>query len=127
MDERKRLEELRKQLGEIDHDILRTIEKRSRIAQELVKSRTGTAKYAPASDGQHLGALEKSVTPPFPASAVRPIFTAIDAACRLFETVPRIAYIGTEGGFGWLAARAHFGSGAELVRADSVPIALEEV
>src|SRR4051812_48128893 len=119
MDERKRLDELRQQLSELDHELLRTIERRSRIAQELTKARTGTAKYAPAADGQHLAALEKAVQPPFPATAIRPIFSAIDAACRLFEQVPRIAFIGTEGGFGWLAARAHFGSGAELVRADS--------
>jgi chorismate mutase/prephenate dehydratase len=127
MDDRKHGEELRQKLAEIDHEILRTIERRSRIAQELVKSRTGTAKFAPAADGQHLSALERAVTPPFPSSAVRPIFTAIDAACRLFESVPRVEFLGTEGGFGWLAARAQFGQGVELVRADTVAHALDEV
>src|SRR5262249_5391385 len=127
MDERKRVEDLRKDLTEIDLEILRMIERRSRVAQDLMKARTGTGKLAPASDGQHLAALERAVTPPFPSSAVRPIWNAIDAACRLFETVPRITFIGSEGGFGWLAARAYFGSGAELVRTDNAAYALEEV
>lgn len=127
MDERKRLDDLRQQLIEIDQEILRTIERRARVAQELVKARTGTAKFAPAADGQHIERLAKSVTPPFPASAVRPIFTAIDAGCRLFETVPRVAYLGAEGGFGWSATRSYFGTSAELVRADNVGGAIEEV
>jgi chorismate mutase / prephenate dehydratase len=127
MDERQRLEELRKQLLEIDLDILRTIERRARTAQELARLRTGTARYAPTADGPHLMALEKAVTPPLSAAVVRPIFSAIDSASRLYEVVPRVAFIGAEGGFGWMAARAHYGAGAELVRAEGPPQAIEEV
>ena len=53
MDERKRLEELRGLLSEIDHEILRSIERRARVAQEMSKLRTGTARFAPAADGAH--------------------------------------------------------------------------
>ena len=42
-------------------------------------------------------ALENGVTPPFPASAVRPLFTAIDAACRVYEVAPRVVCVGAEG------------------------------
>lgn len=127
MDERSRLEALKRQLAEIDQEILRNVERRARVAQDLLKVRKGTSRYAPLADGPHLEALERSVTPPFPASAVRPIFTAIDAACRPFEIAPRVAFIGAEGGFGWAAARDHFGSGAELVRVESPSAAIEEV
>lgn len=127
MDERKRLEELRGQLAEIDQEILRTIERRARVAQELTKLRPGTARYAPTADASHLQALERAVTPPLPAASIRPIFTAIDAACRSHEVAPRVIFLGAEGDFGWIAAREHFGVGAELVRADSPGAALEEV
>jgi chorismate mutase/prephenate dehydratase len=128
MDEKKKLEELRGLLAEIDRDILRAIERRARIAQDIAKLRTGTARVAPTADGPHLQALEKAVTPPFPASAVRPIFTAIDSACRMFEVTPRVMYCGPERDFGWIAAHGHFGDAAELVRADSTPAsAIEEV
>jgi chorismate mutase/prephenate dehydratase len=127
MDERKRIEELRRKLLDTDMEILRTIERRARDAQELSKLRSGTARYAPIADGPHLVALEKQVTAPMHADAVRPIFHAIDAACRIFEVVPRVAFIGAEGGFGWMAARSYLGQRTELVRADNASAALEEV
>lgn len=127
MDERKRLEELRSLIAEIDRDILRSIERRARVAQEIAKLRPGTARFAPIADGPHLQALEGAVSPPFPVSAVRPIFTAIDGACRAFDVAPKVAFIGVERGSGWTAARAHFGESAELVPAENVAAALDDV
>lgn len=127
MDEKKRLEDLERKLADVDLEILRTIERRAAIAQDLVKLRKGTARYSPTATGAHLAALEQAATPPFQASAVRPIFTAIDSGCRLFEVTPRVVYLGAEGGFGWAAARAHFGLTAELVRAEIPAQALDEV
>jgi chorismate mutase/prephenate dehydratase len=127
MDERKRIEELRRQLLDTDVELLRTIERRARAAQELSKLRSGTARYAPVADGSHLAALEKAVSPPIQADSVRPIFNAIDAACRVYEAVPRVVFMGAEGSFGWMAARSYFGSSAELVRADNPAAALDEV
>lgn len=128
MDDKKKLEDLRGLLVEIDRDILRAIERRAKVAQDIAKLRTGTARVAPTADGPHIQALEKAVTPPFPSSAVRPIFTAIDSACRMFDVAPRVMYVGPERDFGWIAAHGHFGDGAELARADSTPAAaIEEV
>jgi len=127
MDERKRLEELRGQLAEIDHQILRQLERRARIAQDIIRMRTGTARSAPVADGHHIQALEQAAQPPLPASAVRPVFVAIDAACRVLEVVPRVVFLGTEGGFGWTAAQDHFGQTAELVHSETVASAIDEV
>jgi len=127
MDERKRLEELRAQLAEIDHQILRQVEKRARLAQDMIRLRTGTARFAPLADGPHIQALEQAVSPPLPASAVRPLFTAIDAASRVFEAAPRVVFLGAEGSFGWTAARQHFGINTELVRTENAAAAIDEV
>jgi chorismate mutase/prephenate dehydratase len=127
MDERKRIEELRQKLLDLDLEILHTIERRARAAQDLSKLRSGSARYAPVSDGVHLAALEKAATPPIQSASVRPIFNAIDAACRIFEVAPRVAFMGADGGFGWMVARSHFGPTAELIRADSAAGAIEEV
>ena len=127
MDERKRLDELRAQLAEIDHQMLRQLERRARVAQDIIKLRSGTARFAPIADGQHLLALERAAEPPLPASAVRPTFAAIDAACRVFDVAPRVVFLGSEGGFGWMAAREQFGPSAELVRGETVLGALDEV
>lgn len=127
MDERKRIEELRQKLLDMDLEILRTIERRALATQELSKLRSGSARYAPVSDGVHLAALEKAASPPIQPATVRPIFNAIDAACRVFEVVPRVVFIGADGGFGWMAACSYFGPTAELVRAESPGSAVEEV
>lgn len=127
MDPTNKQKELESKLAEIDADILRTIERRAKLANELAKHRHGTARFSPTTSGAHLEALERAVTPPFPVSAVRPLFTAIDAACRVYEVAPRVACVGAEGDFGWMAARAHFGQSAELVRFDSTTAALDEV
>lgn len=127
MDERKRLEELRGQLLDMDLELLHALERRARLTQDLARLRTGTSRFAPPADGTHLQALEKAVAAPLSASAIRPIFTAIDAACRVYEVAPRVAFLGAEGGFGWMTARAQFGLAAELVRAETVAAAIEEV
>ncbi|MFO0760875.1 MAG: prephenate dehydratase domain-containing protein [Byssovorax sp.] len=127
MDDRKRLDELRQKLLEQDLELVRALEKRARTAQELGKLRTGTARFAPTADGTHLATLEKAVGHPLSPAAIRPIFTAIDAACRVFEVAPRVVYVGADGGFGWAACRAHFGLGAELCHSPSPAIAIEEV
>jgi chorismate mutase/prephenate dehydratase len=127
MDDRKRLEELRRQLLDMDLELLRTLEKRARTAQDLAKLRSGTLRFAPTADGTHIQALEKAVGEPLSPSAIRPIFTAIDAACRLFEGAPRVAFMGAEGGFAWMAARDHFGLGADLARTEGPSGAIEEV
>lgn len=127
MEPTSRQKELVQRLAEIDQDILRAIERRAKVAQELAKHRHGTARFAPTADGAHLANLERSVTPPFPAAAIRPVFTAIDAACRVYDVAPRVLFVGAEGDFGWMAAQAHFGVGAELLRSDSSAAAIEEV
>jgi chorismate mutase/prephenate dehydratase len=127
MDERKRIEELRQKLLDMDLEILRTIERRARAAQDLSKLRSGSARYASATDGVHLATLEKAATPPIQAASIRPIFNAIDAACRVFEVAPRVVFVGAEAGFGWMAARTYFGPTAELVRAESAAAGIEEV
>jgi chorismate mutase/prephenate dehydratase len=127
MDERKRIDELRQKLLDTDLEILRSIERRARAAQELSGLRSRSARHAPLTDGVHLSALEKAATPPIHPEAIRPIFGAIDAACRTFEVAPRVVFIGGDGGFGWMAARSYFSATAELVRAEGGLSAIEEV
>jgi chorismate mutase/prephenate dehydratase len=127
MTQRDKVEEITQRLHETDREILRVIEKRARIVQDLVATRSDAAKLSPIVDGHRLRALEQGVTAPLSANAVRPIFAAIDAACRVYEVAPRVACVGPEGGFPWLAAGLHFGTRAELVRAETPEKALEEV
>jgi chorismate mutase/prephenate dehydratase len=127
MDERQRIEELKHKLLDMDLEIVRIIERRARAAQDLGTLRSGSARFMPVIDGVHLAQLEKAASAPLHAASLRPIFNAIDAACRLYEVAPRVVFIGGDGGFGWMAARSYFGTGAELVRADHALAAVDEV
>lgn len=127
MTQRSKLDEIAQRLEEIDKEILRTIERRARVVADLVALRSDSSKVAPILDPSRVRVLEESVTPPFPASAVRPIFTAIDAACRMYEVAPKVVCVGAEGGFPFIGAALHFGPRAELLRAETVERALEEV
>lgn len=127
MTQRSKLEEAAQRIEELDREILRTIERRSRVVADLLTMRSDSSKVAPILDPARLRALEQSVTAPFPATSVRNIFSAIDAACRVYEIAPKVACVGAEGGFPWIAAMAHFGPQARLTRAETVDRALEEV
>ncbi len=127
MTQRDKVEEITKRLHETDRDILRAIEKRARIVQDLVGLRSDAAKLSPITDPERMRSLEQGATAPLSAAAIRPIFAAIDAACRVYEVAPRVACVGPEGGFPFLAAGLHFGPRAELLRAETPEKALEEV
>lgn len=127
MTSRPRSEELTQKLEELDKELLRTIEKRARLCQDLLSARGEGGRHAPLTDGPRLRALEQAVNAPFPKEAVGPIFAAIDGACRVYEVAPRVVCVGPEGGFSYQAAQLQFGLGAELVRAETAEKALEEV
>lgn len=127
MTQRSKVDEILHKLDETDREILRTIEKRARIVGDLLRARGDGARLLPISDGARLTALEQAVSPPFPIAGVRPVFAAIDAACRVYEIAPRVVCVGPEGSFSYQAAALHFGPTAELLRAETPEKALDEV
>lgn len=127
MTQRTKIDELYKRLDDLDREILGQVERRARLVTELMTTRGDAAKVAPISDPARLRALEDAVTHPFPVSAVRPIFAALDAACRVYEVAPRVVCVGPEGGFPFQAASLHFGPRAQFSRAETPEKALEEV
>ncbi|MBK6516057.1 MAG: ACT domain-containing protein [Polyangiaceae bacterium] len=127
MTQRTKIDELTKRLDDLDRELLGLVERRARLVQDLSRTRGDAAKVAPITDPSRLRALEEAVTPPFHVSAVRPLFAAVDAACRVYEVAPRVVCVGPEGGFSWLAAALHFGPRAQCTRAESPEKALDEV
>jgi chorismate mutase/prephenate dehydratase len=123
----RRTDEVYARLEDIDREILRSVERRARLVEDLIKQRTGNAVLLPIVDGAHLAALERAAQGTLPPAAVRAIFEAIDAACRVYEVAPKVTYVGVEGGFGFLAARAQFGARAELHAAHTNLAALDDV
>jgi chorismate mutase/prephenate dehydratase len=124
---RSRADELHQRLNELDRELVRLFEKRARVCQDLQRSRGEGARLAPFTDASRVAALAGEAGGPLSVEALRPVFSAIDAACRSFEIAPRVACVGPEGGFSFQAAQLHFGRSAELHRAETSEKALEDV
>ena len=101
----RRTDEVYARLEDIDREILRSVERRARLVEDLIKARTGNSVLLPIADGAHLATLERAAQGTLPPAAVRSIFEAVDAACRVYEVAPNVTYVGVEGGFGFLAPR----------------------
>jgi chorismate mutase/prephenate dehydratase len=125
-DRRRELEELRRQMAEVDAEILRGLQRRAQIARQI----GATGQVSPislVSERDQIGVLEKMAEGDLPAEVVRTVFREIRAATAPLERPARVAYVGPEGGFAHLAAQRQFGLGATLVAAESVELAVDEV
>jgi chorismate mutase / prephenate dehydratase len=124
-DRRRESEDLRKQMAEADADILETLEKRARLARRL--GELGTGVPPGPSEREQFSLLEKAASENLPGDAIRAVFREVHAATASLERAARVAFAGPDGGFCQVAARQHFGPGAELVVSEGAPQALDEV
>ncbi len=127
MDEHKRAADLMRGIAELDRELVGLLQRRAELVGDLSPLRSGVARYAPIVDAAYLHELEQSGAPSVSPEAIRSVFLAIDTACRRYESAPRVAFTGAEGGFGWLAARSYFGPDADFVRVDSSLGAIDEL
>ncbi|MBV9948550.1 MAG: ACT domain-containing protein [Myxococcales bacterium] len=126
-DAKREVEELRKEIEDLDRDLLGLLDKRARAARRLGDLRRHQAAILPLADHAALRSLLAHATGDMPEAALRDIFREVFAACLPLELPVKVAYVGPEGGAGYVAARARFGAGSTLLAAESTSAALEEV
>ncbi|MDR1064532.1 MAG: prephenate dehydratase [Azoarcus sp.] len=104
----------RREIDELDHQLLELLGRRARCAQEVgrIKARHGEAgyPYRPEREAQVLQRIAGLNPGPLPESAVRQIFREIMSACLALELPLKVAYLGPAGTFSESASRKHFGS-----------------
>ena len=110
------LETLRREVRDIDTELLRLLNERASrsVAIGKVKKEAGTDVYRPDQEARVLAFLKRHNAGPLPDQAVAEIFREIFSSSRALQAPLTVAYLGPEGSFSHLAARAHFGHGAEL-------------
>jgi len=116
------LEELRRRIDETDADLLRLLQRRAEIVQEIgrLKARTGHSTFDPAREELLLRRAGDAAEGPLTAAALRGIFAEIVSACRALEGPVTVAYLGPAYTFTHLAALHRLGSQAEYVACASV-------
>lgn len=127
------LDDLRKNIDEIDDGILEFLERRALVAREIAlhKQTAGLPAHDPERERRLFERLERcALARPdmtFPRAAVRPVFREIVSACLSIAEPQAVAYMGPPGTFSHIAARAAFGLGARYVETVTIGSVIDAV
>jgi chorismate mutase / prephenate dehydratase len=116
------LNELRKEIDQIDEQVLELLNRRAELAQEVGhhKTRTRSHYFTPEREQTVYKRLTTLNKGPLPAPAVRAVYREIISACRALEKPLTVAYLGPPGTFSNQAAIMKFGGSSELVPTDTI-------
>src|SRR4030066_2471550 len=110
----KELERLRKEIDEIDNEILNLLHKRADIVIEIahIKRNEKAKFYSPEREREILERLTALNRGHFPNNTLKVIYREILSASLSLENPLKVAYLGPLATFTHLAALRHFGSSA---------------
>lgn len=118
----KELEKLRKEIDEIDNEILNLLNQRANIVIDIahIKRNENAKFYSPERERQILERLIALNKGPFPNETLKVIFREILSASLSLEEPLKVACLGPLATFTHLAALRHFGSSASFVPVSSI-------
>src|SRR5207248_1900377 len=126
------LKHLRTQIDKLDLQILKLVNERAGLAAEIGKLKTdhGTEVFSPAREEEVfknvLEAHEKGKGP-LDADTVRAIFRELMSGSRALQKVLRVAYLGPDYSYSYLAAVQRFGQKVDLIKVGSIAAVFEAV
>ena len=126
-DGKREMDEVRRQMAELDLEILAALDRRAGAAKRLGALRRDHAPQLPVSDHAAIRDLVARSNGDMPEAGLRDIFREILGACLALELPVKVAYVGLEGGPGHSAASGRFGHTSSLLSAEAAGAALDEV
>jgi chorismate mutase/prephenate dehydratase len=105
----KSLQDIRRQIDAIDARVVKLINARGRLAQEVGRIKGGAAIYRAEREAQVLRRVSTLNQGPLPSAALRRIQGEIMSVCRALEALLSVAYLGPQGTYSQEAAIRHFG------------------
>jgi chorismate mutase / prephenate dehydratase len=107
------LSKLRAEIDALDADILAKLNARAALARKVGSLKIGQA-YRPEREAEVLRRIKETNQGPLPDEVAARLFREIMSACLAIERPITVAYLGPQGTFSELAAKKHFGEGADL-------------
>ena len=104
------LQDIRRKIDAIDAQVVRLVNARGKLAQEVGRIKGGASIYRAEREAQVLRRVVELSKGPLPAAALRRIQSEIMSACRALEELLSVAYLGPRGTFSEEAALRHFGA-----------------
>ncbi|MEW6162479.1 MAG: prephenate dehydratase [Nitrospirota bacterium] len=116
------IEKLRKEIDEIDNEILRLLNNRAEIAIDIahIKRNEKAKFYSPEREREILERLTSLNKGPFPNDTLKVIYREILSASLSLEEPLKVACLGPLATFTHLAALRHFGSSASFLPVESI-------
>ncbi len=119
----------RKQIDDIDRQIVQLINDRARAAIQIgrIKDTDDAPIYVPHRERAVMNKVHGLNRGPLPDSAIESIYREIISACIAAERPLRVGYLGPAGSFSHLAARKFFGTSVNYQAVDDISHVFEEV
>lgn len=125
-----RLQAIRRQIDEIDRELLTLFNRRGQFAQAIAEIKDDSEAqgyYCPDREIQVLRKLIAANTGPLSPADVERLFREIMSACRALQQPMRVAFLGPRGTFTEAAALRQFGHSVETVPLESIDAVFREV
>ena len=116
------LDDLRKEIDELDAELVRLLNERLKRALEIgeLKAQGDAEVYVPAREKAVLDRVNLLNDGPLPTGALGAIYREIMSASLALERNVRVAYLGPEATFTHQAARSRFGSSVDYVHCETI-------
>jgi chorismate mutase/prephenate dehydratase len=105
-----KLKQLRGQIDGLDDELLKLVNQRAALAQQIGHLKEDGVVLRPEREAQVLQRLQKQNSGPLSNAAVAQLFTEVMSQCRALEAPLTVAYLGPQGTFTEAAAQKRFGS-----------------
>ncbi|MBI5429070.1 MAG: prephenate dehydratase [Nitrosomonadales bacterium] len=105
-----KLKQLRVQIDGLDDELLKLVNQRAALAQQIGHLKDNGVVLRPEREAQVLQRMQQNNHGPLSNAAVAQLFTEVMSQCRALEAPLMVAYLGPEGTFTEAAALKRFGS-----------------
>lgn len=121
------LKQCREQIDRIDGELLKLLNQRATVAQQIGHLKGEEAVLRPEREAQVLQRLVSANAGPLPKESITTLFTEIMSHCRALEAPLAVAYLGPAGTFTEAAALKRFGHACRGVPCASIDEVFREV